>query len=87
MTTAAETGQLTGTADKDYNLIWSAETCLNNALRLQTYIQDAERAAMPSWLSCSSSTSAQQRRWRAGQGAAHAAPRQRDVNCRGPGFS
>lgn len=41
--TSQETGQTTGTADKDYNLIWYTEHCLNNALRLQTYIQDAER--------------------------------------------
>ena len=39
-----ETGQQTGTADKDYNLIWYTETCLSNALRLETYIKDAERA-------------------------------------------
>ena len=39
-----ETGQRTGTADKDYNLIWYTETCLSNALRLETYIKDAERA-------------------------------------------
>jgi hypothetical protein len=38
-----ETGRATGTADKDYNLIWYTEHCLNNALRLQTYIADAER--------------------------------------------
>lgn len=38
-----ETGHMTGTADKDYNLIWYTETCLKNALRLETYIQDAER--------------------------------------------
>jgi hypothetical protein len=38
-----ETGQLTGTKDKDYNLIWFTEQCLSNALRLETYIQDAER--------------------------------------------
>lgn len=38
-----ETGQVTGTKDKDYNLIWFTEQCLQNALRLQTYIQDAER--------------------------------------------
>jgi hypothetical protein len=38
-----DTGQATGTADKDYNLIWYTETCLSNALRLETYIQDAER--------------------------------------------
>ena len=38
-----ETGQVTGTKDKDYNLIWFTEQCLSNALRLDTYIQDAER--------------------------------------------
>jgi hypothetical protein len=43
MTAAAETGHVTGTTDKDYNLIWYTETCLHNALRLETYIQDAER--------------------------------------------
>ena len=40
---AQETGQTTGTKDKDYNLIWFTEQCLSNALRLETYIQDAER--------------------------------------------
>ncbi|RBY78920.1 hypothetical protein DQ238_11055 [Geodermatophilus sp. TF02-6] len=39
----SETGDVTGTKDKDYNLIWYTEQCLNNALRLETYIQDAER--------------------------------------------
>ena len=39
----SETGEVTGTKDKDYNLIWYTEHCLNNALRLETYIQDAER--------------------------------------------
>ncbi len=38
-----EAGQVTGTQDKDYNLIWFTEQCLSNALRLQTYVQDAER--------------------------------------------
>jgi hypothetical protein len=38
-----ETGQITGTKDKDYNLIWFTEQCLNNALRLEQYAQDAER--------------------------------------------
>jgi hypothetical protein len=38
-----ETGHTTGTADKDYNLIWFTEQCLSNALRLEVYIQDAER--------------------------------------------
>ena len=39
-----ETGGVTGTADKDYNLIWFTEACLSNALRLEIYIQDAVRA-------------------------------------------
>jgi hypothetical protein len=38
-----ETGQVTGTKDKDYNIIWFVEQCLNNVLRLETYSQDAER--------------------------------------------
>jgi hypothetical protein len=38
-----ETGQVTGTKDKDYNIIWFTEACLSNALRLETYINDAER--------------------------------------------
>jgi hypothetical protein len=31
-----ETGQITGTKDKDYNIIWFTEQCLNN-------VQDADR--------------------------------------------
>ena len=38
-----EAGAVTGTKDKDYNIIWFTEACLSNALRLETYIQDAER--------------------------------------------
>lgn len=33
----------TGTKDKTYNLIWYVEQCLANALRMDTYIADAER--------------------------------------------
>jgi hypothetical protein len=43
MTSTTETGNITGTRDKDYNLIWFTESCLSNVLRLETYIQDAER--------------------------------------------
>ena len=43
MTASTETGQVTGTKDKNYNLIWYTEKCLDNALRLETYIQDAQR--------------------------------------------
>jgi hypothetical protein len=38
-----ETGQVTGTKDKDYNIIWFTEQCLSNVLRLESYAQDAER--------------------------------------------
>jgi hypothetical protein len=38
-----ETGQITGTKDKDYNLIWFVEQCLSNVLRLEIYVGDAER--------------------------------------------
>jgi hypothetical protein len=40
---AEETGQITGTKDKDYNVIWFVEQCLSNVLRLETYIEDAQR--------------------------------------------
>jgi len=42
-TYTTETGHITGTMDKDYNLIWYTQTCLENALRLETYRHDAER--------------------------------------------
>ena len=43
-TRTTETGSITGTLDKDYNLIWFIQACLSNALRMEEYIQDAERA-------------------------------------------
>ena len=43
MATGTETGGVTGTRDKEYDLIWYVEACLENALRLETYIEDAER--------------------------------------------
>ena len=42
-TSQTETGDVTGTKDKDYNIIWFTEQCLSNVLRLETYRQDAER--------------------------------------------
>jgi hypothetical protein len=42
--TTPETGHVTGTKDKDYDLIWYVEACLDNALKLEIYIQDAEQA-------------------------------------------
>jgi rubrerythrin len=41
--TLEETGDITGTKDKDFNLIWFVEKCLSNALRLELYANDAER--------------------------------------------
>ena len=38
-----EAGHITGTKDKDYDVIWFVEQCLSNVLRLETYIEDAER--------------------------------------------
>jgi hypothetical protein len=38
-----ESGHVTGTKDKDYNIIWFTEACLSNALRLEVYIEDAQR--------------------------------------------
>jgi hypothetical protein len=43
MTTPTETGHVTGTKDKHYNLIWFTEACLSNALRMEQYAQDADR--------------------------------------------
>jgi len=38
-----EAGEITGTMDKEYNVIWFVEQCLSNVLRLETYIEDADR--------------------------------------------
>ena len=43
-TQTTEAGEITGTLDKDYNLLWYTESCLENALRLEKYQEDAKRA-------------------------------------------
>ena len=43
MAASEETGQVTGTKDKVYNLVWFTEASLRNALQLEAYIADAER--------------------------------------------
>jgi len=43
MSSQQETGQVTGTQDKDYNIIWFVEQCLSNVLRMEQYAQDADR--------------------------------------------
>jgi hypothetical protein len=43
MSAGAETGHITGTKDKDYNIIWFTEQCLSNVLRLEEYAGDADR--------------------------------------------
>jgi hypothetical protein len=39
---SAEAGEVTGTKDKTYNIVWFTEQSLSNALRLEQYIEDAE---------------------------------------------
>ena len=39
----SDTSGATGTPDPLYNIVWFTEQCLSNALRLETYIKDAER--------------------------------------------
>ena len=39
---STEGGNITGTKDKNYDIIWFVEQCLDNALRLETYAKDAE---------------------------------------------
>ncbi|WP_420451719.1 hypothetical protein [Ilumatobacter sp.] len=39
-----EQPNVTGTGDPIYNVIWFTEQSLSNALRLETYIQDADSA-------------------------------------------
>jgi hypothetical protein len=43
MTDTGDARRVTGTKDKDYNLIWFTEASLANALRLEGYIADADR--------------------------------------------
>ena len=38
-----EAGRLTGTQDKDYDIIWFVEQCLDNVLKMETFARDAER--------------------------------------------
>src|SRR5690606_41679398 len=40
MSDHTETGDVTGTKDKNYNLIWFVEACLSNALRMEEYCRD-----------------------------------------------
>ena len=40
--TVSQGGRITGTKDKDYNLVWFTEQCLDNALRLETYIAEGD---------------------------------------------
>ena len=68
--TGSETRQVTGTKDKDYDMIWFSEACLSNALRLETYIQDAEREGDTELATVFRKAQAESRRRRAGQAAA-----------------
>ena len=37
-----DAGKVTGTRDRDYDLVWFLQACLSNALRLEQYLADAE---------------------------------------------
>ncbi|MCW2962636.1 MAG: hypothetical protein JWM90_3023 [Thermoleophilia bacterium] len=39
-----ETGDITGSKDRTYDIIWFVEQCMSNALRMDIFIEDAERA-------------------------------------------
>lgn len=43
ISSTADTGTVTGAEDKNYSLFWYREKCLDNALRLESHIQDAQR--------------------------------------------
>ena len=43
MTANTDTAAITGTADKDYNIMWFTQACLDNVVRLETYRADAQR--------------------------------------------
>ncbi|GAB4004243.1 hypothetical protein [Nocardioides ultimimeridianus] len=40
----AEAGIVTGTSDTDYDLLRFTQSCLMNAARLETYLEDARRS-------------------------------------------
>jgi hypothetical protein len=63
--TTTETGAVTGTKDKYYNLIWYVDACLSNTLRLETYIQDATREGDSELVDLRRRTAARARRWQA----------------------
>lgn len=39
-----ETGDITGTRDAQYDLVWYLQSCLENALRLEQFRADADSA-------------------------------------------
>jgi hypothetical protein len=43
-TATRDGGDVTGTKDASYDIIWFVEQCLSNALRMDQFVQDAERA-------------------------------------------
>jgi hypothetical protein len=63
-----ETGEITGTADKDYNIIWFTETCLSNALRLEQFAVDAELSGRAGPAGDGRKRGVERARRRAGQG-------------------
>lgn len=76
-----ETGAITGTKDKNYNLTWFLQSCLENALRLQTYIADAEASGDTQLVELFTKAQANsQKGGRAGEAAARLPSRPGGVN-------
>jgi hypothetical protein len=43
MSMTTDSARVTGTTDREYDILWFTEACMSNAFRLETYIGDAER--------------------------------------------
>lgn len=43
MSMTADAKHVTGSSNREYDILWFTEACMSNALRLETYIGDAER--------------------------------------------
>jgi len=74
MATDTETGEITGTKNKQYNLIWFTAQSLDNALRMESHAKDAERETTKSSRVLPQGSGRESRGWRAGQAAVRPAP-------------
>jgi hypothetical protein len=73
MTSSSETGQVTGTKDKDYNIIWFTEACLVTPYAWRPTSKTRNATATPSSPSSSARPKRRAARARAGQATAASA--------------